>query len=274
MGAFAFVTFWDNDAGSKIHLLANPGQDVAPIGVARQEDSLLESHMQLGSLQHPHNPTQGVGALPLPLGPRRRLRGLPAPQLHRGLPDRARAQDAPERCQHPFGRPGLVHFQGARRHDDGRVQPPDSLSTGDALWHWSFCAGLAWIHSSIGRGATTLKLGDRGLDSTRARKKIYLASAFGNSFFPSTRDGSSETDLSTSNPVTASPGNKKFPRRIFPPPAQFPRHIFRSKTDPSASSPVTASPGNKKLPRQDFRSETDLLTSSPVTASPFPPPAQ
>ena len=46
----AFVTFWDNDAGSKIHLLANPGQDVAPIGAARQEDSLLESQMQLGSL--------------------------------------------------------------------------------------------------------------------------------------------------------------------------------------------------------------------------------
>ena len=35
----AFVTFWDNDAGSKIHLLANPGQDVAPIGAARQESS-------------------------------------------------------------------------------------------------------------------------------------------------------------------------------------------------------------------------------------------
>ena len=33
----AFVTFWDNDAGSKIHLLANPGQDVAPIGAARQQ---------------------------------------------------------------------------------------------------------------------------------------------------------------------------------------------------------------------------------------------
>ena len=47
----AFVTFWDNDAGSKIHLLANPGLDVAPIGAARQEDSLLESQMQLGSLQ-------------------------------------------------------------------------------------------------------------------------------------------------------------------------------------------------------------------------------
>ena len=30
----AFVTFWDNDAGSKIHLLANPGQDVAPIFIA------------------------------------------------------------------------------------------------------------------------------------------------------------------------------------------------------------------------------------------------
>ena len=56
----AFVTFWDNDAGSKIHLLANPGQDVAPIGAARQEDSLLESQMQLGSLQCPHNPMKGA----------------------------------------------------------------------------------------------------------------------------------------------------------------------------------------------------------------------
>ena len=63
------MTFWDNDAGSKIHLLANSGQDVAPIGAARQEDSLLESQMQLGSLQYPHNPMKGVGALPLPLGP-------------------------------------------------------------------------------------------------------------------------------------------------------------------------------------------------------------
>ena len=56
----AFVTFWDNDAGSKIHLLANPGQDVAPIGAARQEDSLLESQMQLRSLQYPHNPMKGA----------------------------------------------------------------------------------------------------------------------------------------------------------------------------------------------------------------------
>ena len=56
----AFVTFWDNDAGSKIHLLANPGQDVAPIGAARQEDSLLESQMQLGSLHYPHNPMKGA----------------------------------------------------------------------------------------------------------------------------------------------------------------------------------------------------------------------
>ena len=53
----AFVTFWDNDAGSKIHLLANPhrrgeagGQ---PPGIADE-----------GSL----------GALPLPLRPRGRLR--------------------------------------------------------------------------------------------------------------------------------------------------------------------------------------------------------
>ena len=50
----AFVTFWDNDVDSKIHLLANLGQDVAPIGAARQEDSLLESQMQLG-LQYPRS---------------------------------------------------------------------------------------------------------------------------------------------------------------------------------------------------------------------------
>ena len=35
----AFLTFWDNDAGSKIHLLANPGQDVAPIGAASRRCS-------------------------------------------------------------------------------------------------------------------------------------------------------------------------------------------------------------------------------------------
>ena len=56
----AFLTFWDNDAGSKIHLLANPEQGVAPIGAARQEDSLLQSQMQLGSLQYPHNPMKGA----------------------------------------------------------------------------------------------------------------------------------------------------------------------------------------------------------------------
>ena len=38
----------------------NPRQDVAPIGAARQEDSLLESQMQLGSLQYLHNPMKGA----------------------------------------------------------------------------------------------------------------------------------------------------------------------------------------------------------------------
>ena len=37
----AFVTFW-------------------AIGAARQEDSLLESQMQLGSLQYPRNPMKGA----------------------------------------------------------------------------------------------------------------------------------------------------------------------------------------------------------------------
>ena len=42
-------------------------------------------------------------------------------------------QLAPQWRQHSFGRPGSVHLQGARRHDDGCVHPPDSLSAGDAL---------------------------------------------------------------------------------------------------------------------------------------------
>ena len=54
----AFVTFWDNDAGSKI-LLANPGQDVAPIGAATGSQP-PELQMQLGSLQYPHNPMKGA----------------------------------------------------------------------------------------------------------------------------------------------------------------------------------------------------------------------
>ena len=58
-GASALLSSFD--AGTTtIHLLANPGQDVAPIGAARQEDSLLESQMQLGSLQYPHNPMKGA----------------------------------------------------------------------------------------------------------------------------------------------------------------------------------------------------------------------
>ena len=62
----AFVTFWDNDAGSKTPFLANPG---AGIGAARQEDSLPESQMELGSLQYPRNPEGSLGALLIPLGP-------------------------------------------------------------------------------------------------------------------------------------------------------------------------------------------------------------
>ena len=54
-----------------------PGQDVAPIGAAKQ-DSLLESQMQLGSLQYPHNPMKG----------------------------------ASEWCQRPLGRPCPVPLQG------------------------------------------------------------------------------------------------------------------------------------------------------------------
>ena len=126
----AFVTFWDNDAGSKIHLLANPGQNVASIGAAS-----LESQMQLGSLQYPHNYEGSLGALPLPLGPCGDLRrhgaqhhidraGYLRHSFIAGFPTE-RVPKMPLWRQHSFGRPGSVHFQGARRHDDGCVHPPD-----------------------------------------------------------------------------------------------------------------------------------------------------
>ena len=40
--------------------LANPGQDVAPIGAARQEDNFLELQIQLGSLQYLLNARKGA----------------------------------------------------------------------------------------------------------------------------------------------------------------------------------------------------------------------
>ena len=60
--------------------------------------------MQLGSLQYPHNPMKGPRSTSTPLGScgdlqrhgaqhRHRPRGLPAPQLHGGLPDRARTEN-------------------------------------------------------------------------------------------------------------------------------------------------------------------------------------
>ena len=48
----------------------------------------------------------------------------------------ASAQDAPQWYQHPLGRPGSVHLQGARRHDDGCVHP----LAYHALWHGSLRA--------------------------------------------------------------------------------------------------------------------------------------
>ena len=72
--------------------------------------------MQLGSLQYPHNPMKGASEhfhflFPTTTQCATSTRGLPAPQLHRG-PDRARAQDAPQRRQHPFGQLGLLSLDG------------------------------------------------------------------------------------------------------------------------------------------------------------------
>ena len=58
--ARAFTDLLGQRRGLQDPLAGQPGQDVAPIGAATQEDSLLESQMQLGSLQYPHNPMKGA----------------------------------------------------------------------------------------------------------------------------------------------------------------------------------------------------------------------
>ena len=51
--------FLEQRRGLQDPLAGQPGAGPL-IGAARQEDSLLESQMQLGSLQHPHNPIKGA----------------------------------------------------------------------------------------------------------------------------------------------------------------------------------------------------------------------
>ena len=142
----AFVTFWDNDAGSKIHLLANPGQ--APIGAARQEDSLLESQVQLGSLQYPHNrASEHFHFLSVLAGTYddtvRNIdidrAGYLRHSFIAGFPTE-RVPKMPLSGVSTRSGDLAVHLQGARRHDDGCVHPPDSLSAGDTLWHGSLRA--------------------------------------------------------------------------------------------------------------------------------------
>ena len=71
----AFVTFWDNDAGSKIHLLANPG---AGRGPHRRGEAGGQPPGVADAAGQPAVPTQphegSLGALPLPLRPRGYLR--------------------------------------------------------------------------------------------------------------------------------------------------------------------------------------------------------
>ena len=125
-------------AGSKIH---NPGQDVAPIGAARQEDSLLESQMQLGSLQCPHNPMKGASEhFPS-------LRALTTTRCATST-SAAWATCAtaslpafpPSAC--PRWRPCPVHLQGPGRHDDGPVHSFGGLPAGHALRNGCVRPGL------------------------------------------------------------------------------------------------------------------------------------
>ena len=66
MGVFVIV--WDNDAGSKIHLLANPGQEQPPGVADAAGQPAVPSQPHAGSL----------GASPRPLGPRGHLQSTSA----------------------------------------------------------------------------------------------------------------------------------------------------------------------------------------------------
>ena len=125
------MTFWDNDAGSKIHLLANPGQDVASGQAGRQSPGA-------GQPAVPAQPYEGsLGALPQHFHFLSVLAGKYDDTVRNIDIDRAGylrhsfiAGFPTERVPKmplsgvTFGRPGLVHLQGARRHDDGCVHPP------------------------------------------------------------------------------------------------------------------------------------------------------
>ena len=127
----AFVTFWDNDAGSKIHLLANPGQDRRG-QAGRQSPGVADA---AGQPAVPAQPYEGsLGALPLPLSPcgdlrrhgaqhRHRPRWLPAPQLHHGFPTE-RVPKMP--LSGVSTRSGDLARFTFKAFDDGRVHPPDS----------------------------------------------------------------------------------------------------------------------------------------------------
>ena len=55
----AFVTFWDNDAGSKIHLLAR----TCPHQSGQEEDSLLELQMRAAVLALPYEQEGRISAI-------------------------------------------------------------------------------------------------------------------------------------------------------------------------------------------------------------------
>ena len=110
---------------------------VARARAARQEDSLLESQMQLGSLQYPHNPMKGASEhfhfLSVLAGTYddtvRNIdidrAGYLRHSFIAGFPTERVPKMPLSGVSTRFGRPGSVHLQGARRHDDGCVHPPD-----------------------------------------------------------------------------------------------------------------------------------------------------
>ena len=163
----AFVTFWDNDAGSKIHLLANR-QDVVSSARPGRKTVSWSRRCSWAACS-----TRTIGHFPQSLRGPTTTRCATSTSTARYLRHSLIAGFPTKRVpKMPLSGVSTRSGDLARftfKADDGRVHPPDSLSAGDALWHWSLCAGLARIHSSIGRGAAALKLGDRGLDSTRAR---------------------------------------------------------------------------------------------------------
>ena len=117
------------------------GEGRAPIGAARQEDSLLDrcSWAACSTRREPQSASTSSWSLRGPTTTRCATSTSTALATCATASSQASRRSECPRC--PSVASALsVHLQAPQRHDDGCVHPPDSLSAGDALWHRSLSA--------------------------------------------------------------------------------------------------------------------------------------